>query len=197
MDRYVYSSVQEESSAAVLVQVHYICSHKLSSCKTAPVERPHDTIAIFLLLRKEHSSVSVLVAVRGATVDFRHPPVLCRMVIASPGSFAFWGCTTASGETCSYWSHTQSLNLKLSRTASYLTRLWPLHSVWALHAQGNWMLEAGGAIFYQLQLRRLCFPGKNGFVVHTLVRSLVQIWFKYRTNCNRTLSWRSVCALIG
>ena len=91
----VYNSVQEESSAAVLLQVHYIYSHKLPSCKTAPpVERPRDTLAICLLLCKEYSSVSVLVAVRGATVDFRPPPVLCRMVIASPGSFAFLGCTT-------------------------------------------------------------------------------------------------------
>ena len=95
MERYVYSSVQEESYAAVLVQVHYIYSHKLPPCKTAPVERPRDTTAICLLLCKAHSSVSVLVAVRGATVDFRSPPVSCRMVVAGPGSFVFLGCTTA------------------------------------------------------------------------------------------------------
>ena len=91
MDRYVHSKVQEESSAAILVQVQHIYSHKLPSRKTAPVERPRDTTAICLLLCKEHSSVSVHVLVRGAAVDFRPPPVLCRMVIASPGSFALWG----------------------------------------------------------------------------------------------------------
>ena len=63
MDKYVYRSVQEESSAAVLVQVHYIYSNRLPWCKTAPVERPRDTTAICLLLGKEHSSVSVIVAV--------------------------------------------------------------------------------------------------------------------------------------
>ena len=142
MDRYIYRILQEESSAVVLVQAHYIYSHKLPSCKTAPVERPRDITAICLLLCKEDSSVSALAAVRGATVDFRPPPVLCRMVIAAPGSFAFLGCTTASGETCSYYSHTQSLALKLSPTAGHLARSWPLHSVWALHAQGK--LDAGG-----------------------------------------------------
>ena len=65
MERYVYGSVQEESSEAVLVQVHYIYSHKLPSCKASPVERPRDTTSICLLLCKELSSVSVLVAVRG------------------------------------------------------------------------------------------------------------------------------------
>ena len=95
MDRYVYSSVQKESSAAVLVQVHYINSHKLPLCKTAPpVERPRDTTAICLLLCK------------GRQLIFGLLPVSCRMVIAAPGSFAFLGCTTASGETCSYWSQT-------------------------------------------------------------------------------------------
>ena len=97
-----YSSVQEESFAAVLVQVQYIYSHKLPSRKTAPVVRPRDTTAICLLLCKEHSSVSVLVlVVRGAAVDFRRLPVLCRMVIASPGSFASLGCTTASAKLVS------------------------------------------------------------------------------------------------
>ena len=91
MDRCVYSSVQEESSAAALVQVQYIIySNKLPSRKTAPVERPRDTTAICLLLCKEHSSVSVIVLVRGAAVDFRPPSVLCRMVIASPGFFCFF-----------------------------------------------------------------------------------------------------------
>ena len=78
MDRYVYSSVQEESSAAILlVREQFIYSHKLPSLKTAPVERPRNTTAICLLLYKEHSSVSVLVLVRGAAVGFRPPPVLC------------------------------------------------------------------------------------------------------------------------
>ena len=149
MHRYIYSSVQEESSAAVLVQVHYIYSYKLSSCNTAPVEKPRDTTAVCLPLCKEHSSVSVLVAVRGATVDFRPPPVLCRMVIASPGFFAFLGCAVASGKTCSNWSHAQSLALKLSPTGGHLARSWILHSVWALQAQGNWMLKAVGSNFYK------------------------------------------------
>ena len=91
MARYVYSKVQEESSAAILVQVQHIYSHKLPSRKTAPVERPRDPTAICLLLSKKHISISVLVLVRGAAVDFRAPPVLCRMVIASPVSFALWG----------------------------------------------------------------------------------------------------------
>ena len=130
MDRYVYSSVQEESSAAVLVQVQYIYSHKLPSRKTAPEERPRDT------------TVSVLVLVRGATVDFRPPPVLCRMMTASPVSFASLKCTTASGETCSCWSHIQSLALELSPTVGRLGLSWPLHNAWALHGQGR--LDAGG-----------------------------------------------------
>ena len=146
MDRCVYSSVQEESSAAALVQVQYIIySNKLPSRKTASVERPRDTTAICLLLCKEHSSVSVIVLVRGAAVDFRPPSVLCRMVIASPGFFASLGCITASAKTCFYWSHTQSFALKLFSTASRLARSWPLHGAWALHAQANWMLEAGSA----------------------------------------------------
>ena len=91
MGRYVYSSVQEESPAAIVVEVQYIYLHKLPSRKTAPVDRPRDTIAICQLSCKEHGSVSVLVFVRGAAVDFRPPPVLCRMVIALHGSFPLWG----------------------------------------------------------------------------------------------------------
>ena len=195
MDRYVYSSVQEESSAAVLVQVQYIYSHKLPSRTTARVERSRDTTTVCLLLCKEHSSVPVLV--RGAAVDFRPPPVLCRMVIASPGSFTYLGCTTASAKTCFYWSHTQPLARKLSPTAGRLARSCPLHNAWALYAQGNWMLEAGGANRYKLLLRRIFFPEKNDFIAHHLVRSFVKLWFKCRTNCSWTLSWRSICALIG
>ena len=148
--RYVYRSVREESSAVVLVQVQYnIYSHKLPSHKTAPVKRPRDTPAICVLLCKKHSSVSVIVLVRGAAVGFRPPPVLYRMGIASPGSFASLGCTTASAKTCFYWSHNRSLALELSPTARPLARSWPLHSAWALHAQGNWMLEAGGTNCYK------------------------------------------------
>ena len=152
----MYSSVQQctrrEFCSNTCTSTLYLLAQAafVPSCKTAPVERPRDTTAMCLLLCNEHSSVSVLVLVRGATVDFRPPPVLRKMLIASPGSFAFLGCTTASGETCSYWSHTQSLALKLSPTAGRLARSWPLHSVWALHAQGNWMLEAGGANFYEM-----------------------------------------------
>ena len=130
--------------------VQYIDSHKLPSRKTAPVERPRDTTAIRLLLCKEHSGVSLLVLMRGAAVNFRPPPLLCRMIIASSGSFASLGCTTALAKTCFYWSHTRSLALKLSTTAGRLARSWPLHSAWALYAQGNWMLEAGGANCYKL-----------------------------------------------
>ena len=68
MDRYVYSSVQEESSAAILYLHKYIISIAqaafVPSCKTAPVERPCDAAAIRLLLCKEHSSVSVLTCSR-------------------------------------------------------------------------------------------------------------------------------------
>ena len=78
----------------------------------------------------------------------RPPSVLCRMMIASPGSL----CTTASGELCSYLSHTQSLALNLSPTAGRLACLRSLHSARALRAQGNWMLEAGGANCYKLQI---------------------------------------------
>ena len=186
MDRYVYSSVQEESSAAVLVQVQYIYSHKLLSSKTAPVERPRDTTAICLLLCKEHSTVSVLVAVRGATVDFRSPPVLCRMVIAAPGSFAFLGCKTPQ--------------VKLVPTGVILNPwLWsslPPLATW--HAHGPYTAcelcipEATGCWRPETQISTNChyaafIPGKNGFMAHHLVRSLVQLWFKCRTNCNRKI----------
>ena len=146
----IQQCTRRELRSSTCTSTVYLLAHKLPSCKTSPVERPRDTTAIRLLLCKKHSSVSVLVVVRGAIVDFRPPPVLCRMMIASPGSFASLGCTTASGETCFYWSHTQSLALKFSLTAGRLARSWPLHNVWALHAQGNWMLEAGGANFYKL-----------------------------------------------
>ena len=120
-----YSSVsRRELCSSTCTSTVYLLAQAafVPSCKTAPLERPRDTTAMSLLLCKQHSSVSVLVVVRGATVDFRPPPVLCRMVIASPGSFASLGCTTASCETCSYWSHTQFLALKLSRTAGRLAR---------------------------------------------------------------------------
>ena len=173
----------EESSAAVLVQVHYIYSHKLPSCKTAPVERSRDTTAVCLLLYKEHSSVSVLVAVRWATVDFRPPPVLCRMVIASPaGSFAFLGCTKASGETYSYWSHTQSLALKLSPTAGHLACFWPLHKRVGFACPRQ--LDDGGLRrkFLPIVRKPYFFPRKNGFMAHHLVRSLVRMQNQLETD---------------
>ena len=47
----VDSSVQEESSAAVLVRVQYIYSYKPPSRKIAPVEKPRDTTAICLVVQ--------------------------------------------------------------------------------------------------------------------------------------------------
>ena len=71
VERHVYCSVQEESFAAVQVKYSYIHSHKLPLRNIAPVERPRDATAMCLLLCEEHGGVSVLVLVRGATVDFR------------------------------------------------------------------------------------------------------------------------------
>ena len=196
-DIYVYSSVQEECSAAVIVQVQYIYSHKLPSRKTAPVERPHDTTAICLLLSKEHSHVSVLVLVRGAAVDFRPLPVLCRVVIASPGSFTSSGVYNSLGQ-----------NLFLLESYSILgsevfSHLWPLGTLMAPTRLVGFacprQIDAGGrrCILLQIVITPHFFFGENGFIAHHLVRSLFKLWFKCRTNINRTLSWRSICALVG
>ena len=151
------------------------------------------TAAICLLLCKEHSSVSVLVLVRGATVDFRAPPVLYRMVIASPGSFAFLGCTTASGETFSYWGYTQSLALKL------FSHHWPLGTLMALTQRVGFacprQLDAGGWRRKFLQI--VITPHFPERTVLWLITSSAH-WFNYSSNAEPTaISWRSICALIG
>ena len=103
----------------------------------------------------------------------RPPPVLFRMVVASLGSFASLGCTTASGETCSYCSHTQSLALRLSPTAGHLARSWPYT------ARGLCMNKATGCWRSEAQVTTNCnhtafrFSGNNGCMAHHLVRSLV------------------------
>ena len=158
----------------------YIYSHKLPSCKTSPVERPRDTTAISLLLWKQHSSVSVLVVARGATVDFRPPPVLCRMVIASPGSFASLGCTTASGETCSNWSHTQFIALKLSLTAWHAHGPYTACELCMPKGPGCWRLEA--QISTNCNHAAFFFPEKTVLWVITSSAH----WFNYGSNAEPT-----------